>query len=305
MANDSISYEALLASYQDEKKRRQALEVVLSAKLRELHRNQQLQQQHEMQLLAQEKLASIGSLAAGLAHELNTPSGYIKCNLQLLLKDWQLLQQFFELLDQNQEQAQAFRRQQKFDFMLQDGTDLLDESLQGLNHISSIVKDLQTFAQERSDLTGILDLTDCIQQTLQLLEFEGALLPQVHVQLQAVPRIPGDAEKVRLAIMHLLNNASQAAGPDGQIWVQLWQPANDSIELSIRDSGAGISKDLQTRIFDPFFTTRPVGQGRGMGLSIARMIMTQHNGHILLQSEPGKGACFVLRFPYVPVASAD
>lgn len=305
MANDSISYEALLAAYQDEKKRRQALEVVLSAKLRELHRNQQLQQQHEMQLLAQEKLASIGSLAAGLAHELNTPSGYIKCNLQLLLKDWQLLQQFFELLDQNQEQAQAFRRQQKFDFMLQDGTDLLDESLQGLNHISSIVKDLQTFAQERSDLTGILDLTDCIQQTLQLLEFEGALLPQVHVQLQAVPRIPGDAEKVRVAIMHLLNNASQAAGPDGQIWVQLWQPANDSIELSIRDSGAGISKDLQTRIFDPFFTTRPVGQGRGMGLSIARMIMTQHNGHILLQSEPGKGACFVLRFPYVPVASAD
>lgn len=305
MANDSISYEALLAAYQDEKKRRQALEVVLSAKLRELHRNQQLQQQHEMQLLAQEKLASIGSLAAGLAHELNTPSGYIKCNLQLLLKDWQLLQQFFELLDQNQEQAQAFRRQQKFDFMLQDGTDLLDESLQGLNHISSIVKDLQTFAQERSDLTGILDLSDCIQQTLQLLEFEGALLPQVHVQLQAVPRIPGDAEKVRLAIMHLLNNASQAAGPDGQIWVQLWQPANDSIELSIRDSGAGISKELQTRIFDPFFTTRPVGQGRGMGLSIARMIMAQHNGHILLQSEPGKGACFVLRFPYVPVASAD
>lgn len=305
MANDSVSYEALMAAYREEKKRRQALELTLSAKLRELHRNQQLQQQHELQLLAQEKLASIGSLAAGLAHELNTPSGYIKCNLQLLLKDWQLLQQFFELLDQNPAQAAAFRQQHNFDFMLQDGTDLLDESLQGLNHISSIVKDLRTFAEEQSDLSGVLDLTDCVQQTLQLLEFEGALLPQVHVQLAPVPRIPGDAEKVRLAIMHLLNNASQAAGPDGKIWLRLHQSVANEIELSIKDSGPGISKELLARIFDPFFTTRPVGQGRGMGLSIARMIMTQHSGQVLVQSELGQGACFILRFPYVPTRTLD
>ena len=76
--------------------------------------------------------------------------------------------------------------------MLQDGTDLVDESLQGLNHIASIIKDLRAFVEEQSDLTGVLDLRDCVEQTLELLEFEGVLLPQVHVQLEPVPRLPGD-----------------------------------------------------------------------------------------------------------------
>lgn len=298
MSEQPLSYEALAAALNEEKQRRLQLEKLLASKLRELHRNQQLQHQHELQLLAQEKLASIGSLAAGLAHELNTPTGYIKCNLQLLLKDWQLLQQFFELHSKDPAAARVLYQQKQFDFMLQDGTDLIDESLQGLNHISSIVKDLRSFAEEQSDLSGVLDLTDCVQQTLELLEFEGVLLPKVHVQLDTVPRIAGDSEKVRLAVMHLLNNASQAAGPDGQIWLHLYQPMPDEIELSVRDSGEGIPADLLARIFDPFFTTRPVGQGRGMGLSITRMIMTHHSGQVLVESPTGQGACFRLRFPY-------
>ena len=300
MTVQPADYQALVAALAEEKQRRQQLEKVLAHKLRELHRNQQLQHQHELQLLAQEKLASIGSLAAGLAHELNTPNGYIKCNLQMLLKDWQLLQQYFELVDKDPKAAASFYQQNNFSFMLQDGTDLVDESLQGLNHIASIIKDLRAFAEEQSDLTGVLDLRDCVEQTLDLLEFEGVLLPQVHVQLDPVPRLPGDPEKIRLAVMHLLNNASQAAGPDGQIWLHLYQPVADEIELSIRDSGDGVPPELMARIFDPFFTTRPVGQGRGMGLSITRMIMTQHSGQVLVESLQGQGACFRLRFPYKP-----
>ncbi len=102
--------------------------------------------------------------------------------------------------------------------------------------------------------------------------------------------------------MQVLNNACQAAGPSGQVWLDLQVKFDSHIVLEIRDDGPGIAQELLNRIFDPFFTTRPVGQGRGMGLAVARMIMTQHGGNIRVQTESGFGSRFSLELPVPPLS---
>lgn len=296
---DAVELAQVRAELELEQKKRIRTEQLLAQKLRELRRIETIHHQHERQLITQEKFASIGVLAAGLAHELNTPAGYIKCNLQLLLRNWQLLQQYHELLREDVAAATDFHQQHQLAFLLQDGTDLLDESLTGLNHIASIVKDLRLFADEHADLAGLVDLQECLRQSLEVLELEGATLPKVHHDSCAVPRFPGDSAKIQLAIMHLLNNACQAAGADGAISVQLMQPSEQWLELRIQDNGPGIASEMQDKIFDPFFTTRPVGQGRGMGLALVRIIMSQHQGEVMVDSTLGQGATFILRFPII------
>lgn len=285
-----------------ERKTRAELEQRLATQEQALFRSDVIAQQQGAQLLAQEKLASISTLAAGLAHELNTPAGFMRCNLQLMLKHWQSIREFVERASQQPSQLAQIRQELNLDYLLEDGTDLIDESLLGINHVSSIVQDLRMFAEDTADLTGIVDLKDCVEQSIWALELEGAALPALHQHLQQVPRFAGDSDKITLAIMQVLNNASQAAGPSGQVWLDLQVKFDSHIVLEIRDDGPGIAQELLNRIFDPFFTTRPVGQGRGMGLAVARMIMTQHGGNIRVQTESGFGSRFSLELPVPPLS---
>lgn len=285
-----------------ERKTRAELEQRIASQEQALFRSDVIAQQQGAQLLAQEKLASISTLAAGLAHELNTPAGFMRCNLQLMLKHWQTMREFVERVSQHPSQVAELRKELNLDYLLEDGTDLIDESLLGINHISSIVQDLRMFAEDRADLTGIVDIKDCLEQSLWALELDGAALPTLHQRLQQVPRFAGDSDKVTLAIMQVLNNACQAAGPSGQVWLDLQVKYDSQIVLEIRDDGPGISPEILNRIFDPFFTTRPVGQGRGMGLAVARMIMTQHGGGIRVVTDAGMGSRFSLELPVPPLA---
>jgi signal transduction histidine kinase len=285
-----------------ERKTRAELEQRIASQEQALFRSDVIAQQQGAQLLAQEKLASISTLAAGLAHELNTPAGFMRCNLQLMLKHWQTMREFVERVSQHPSQVAELRQELNLDYLLEDGTDLIDESLLGINHISSIVQDLRMFAEDRADLTGIVDIKDCLEQSLWALELDGAALPTLHQRLQQVPRFAGDSDKVTLAIMQVLNNACQAAGPSGQVWLDLQVKYDSQIVLEIRDDGPGISPEILNRIFDPFFTTRPVGQGRGMGLAVARMIMTQHGGGIRVVTDAGMGSRFSLELPVPPLA---
>jgi signal transduction histidine kinase len=212
------------------------------------------------------------------------------------------MREFVERVSQHPSQVAELRQELNLDYLLEDGTDLIDESLLGINHISSIVQDLRMFAEDRADLTGIVDIKDCLEQSLWALELDGAALPTLHQRLQQVPRFAGDSDKVTLAIMQVLNNACQAAGPSGQVWLDLQVKYDSQIVLEIRDDGPGISPEILNRIFDPFFTTRPVGQGRGMGLAVARMIMTQHGGGIRVVTDAGMGSRFSLELPVPPLA---
>ncbi len=284
-----------------ERKARAELEQRLADQEQALFRCDVITQQQGVQLLAQEKLASISTLAAGLAHELNTPAGFMRCNLQLMLRHWQTIREFVERANDNPAQIAALRTELNLDYLLEDGTDLIDESLLGINHISSIVQDLRMFSEDTADLTGIVDLKDCVEQSIWALELEGAALPALHQHLMQVPRFAGDNDKITLAIMQVLNNACQAAGPSGQVWLDLQVKYASQIVLEIRDDGPGIPQDIINRIFDPFFTTRPVGQGRGMGLAVARMIMTQHGGGIRVQTDNGLGSRFALEVPVPPL----
>lgn len=280
-----------------ERKARAELEQRLASQQQALFRCDVISEQQSLQLLAQEKLASISTLAAGLAHELNTPAGFMRCNLQLMLKNWQTIREFVEQATLHPHNIAVLRRELKLDYLLEDGTDLIDESLLGINHVSSIVQDLRMFAEDSADLTGVVDLKACVEQTLWALELDGAILPTINQHLQPVPRFAGDSDKITLAVMQILNNACQAAGPNGHIWLDLQVKAESNIVLEIRDDGEGIPTEILSRIFDPFFTTRPVGQGRGMGLAVARMIMSQHSGDIKVQSSLGQGSRFSLEVP--------
>jgi signal transduction histidine kinase len=284
-----------------ERKARAELEQRLADQEQALFRCDVITQQQGVQLLAQEKLASISTLAAGLAHELNTPSGFMRCNLQLMLRHWQTIREFVERANVNPAEIAALRAELNLDYLLEDGTDLIDESLLGINHISSIVQDLRMFSEDTADLTGIVDLKDCVEQSIWALELEGAALPALHQHLMQVPRFAGDNDKITLAIMQVLNNACQAAGPSGQVWLDLQVKYVSQIVLEIRDDGPGIPQDIINRIFDPFFTTRPVGQGRGMGLAVARMIMTQHGGGIRVQTDNRLGSRFALEVLVPPL----
>lgn len=284
-----------------ERKARAELEQRLASQEQALFRCDVITTQQGAQLLAQEKLASISTLAAGLAHELNTPAGFMRCNLQLMLKHWQTLREFVERASEQPSQLAELRQELNLDYLLEDGTDLIDESLLGINHVSSIVQDLRMFAEDTADLTGIVDLKDCVEQSIWALELEGAALPALHQNLQPVPRFAGDSDKITLAIIQVLNNACQAAGPNGQVWLHLHVKFDSQIVLEIRDDGQGIAQELLNRIFDPFFTTRQVGQGRGMGLAVARMIMTQHGGGIRVQTEVGIGSRFAFELPVPPL----
>lgn len=289
-----------------ERKARAELEKRLASQEQALFRCDVITQQQELQLLAQEKLVSISTLAAGLAHELNTPSGFMRCNLQVMLKHWQTLREFVEQVSQDPSCVTDSRQALNIDYLLEDGTDLIDESLLGINHISSIVQDLRMFAEDHADLSGIVDLKDCVEQSLWALELDGAALPALHQQLQQVPRIAGDRDKITLAVMQVLNNACQAAGPNGHVWLDLHIKSDQQIVLDIRDNGPGIANDILNRIFDPFFTTRPVGQGRGMGLAVARMVMSQHGGNIRVHTEPQVGSRFSLELPLpTPTLSSE
>lgn len=289
-----------------ERKARAELEKRLASQEQALFRCDVITQQQELQLLAQEKLVSISTLAAGLAHELNTPSGFMRCNLQVMLKHWQTLREFVEQVSQDPSRVTDSRQALNIDYLLEDGTDLIDESLLGINHISSIVQDLRMFAEDHADLSGIVDLKDCVEQSLWALELDGAALPALHQQLQQVPRIAGDRDKITLAVMQVLNNACQAAGPNGHVWLDLHIKSDQQIVLDIRDNGPGIANDILNRIFDPFFTTRPVGQGRGMGLAVARMVMSQHGGNIRVHTEHQVGSRFSLELPLpTPTLSSE
>ena len=280
-----------------ERKARAELEQRLASQQQALFRCDVISEQQSLQLLAQEKLASISTLAAGLAHELNTPAGFMRCNLQLMLKNWQTIREFVEQATLQPQNIPSLRRELNLDYLLEDGTDLIDESLLGINHVSSIVQDLRMFAEDSADLTGVVDFKACVEQTLWALELDGATLPTINQHLQPVPRFAGDSDKITLAVMQILNNACQAAGPSGHIWLDLQVKAANNIVLEIRDDGEGIPTEILSRIFDPFFTTRPVGQGRGMGLAVARMIMSQHSGDIKVQSTLGQGSRFSLEIP--------
>lgn len=268
----------------------------LSAELESRVKAQVLQLEERQQMLyAAEKLASVGQLAAGVAHEVNNPLGFVRSNLTTFQH---YLSKFGELKDRLSEDGAAWQALD-LDFILEDGGDLLTDSIKGLDRIAKIVSELKSFSNVDRAGEEFLDLNDCVRQAANVIE--GQLPPGVSLRLNLLPLpgmvcLPGHINQMLLS---LLRNAGQAifeGGRAGEIGVSS-EADGAGITIRIKDNGVGMTAEQMARAFEPFYTTRAVGSGAGLGLSTARNIVLAHSGRIDLASQRDVGTTVMLFFP--------
>ncbi|WP_394782036.1 ATP-binding protein [Undibacterium sp.] len=288
-------------------KQRETVELELIRRNTELTElNAKLSKAQE-QLLQSEKLASIGQLAAGVAHEINNPVGYIFSNFGTLENYLELLFQMLGAYEESEqyisssdvaEKLKNIRGQIELDFLKEDIPVLMQQSKEGIARVRKIVQDLKDFSRiDNNQEWQWANLHQGIDSTLNIVNNEIKYKADVIKDYGAIPDIECLPSQINQVIMNLVVNASHAIGSErGKIGIRTWVE-NEMVSLEVSDTGCGISKELVSRIFDPFFTTKPVGKGTGLGLSLSYGIVKRHNGQILVSSEPGKGSIFTIVLP--------
>jgi two-component system NtrC family sensor kinase len=256
----------------------------------------------QSKILQQEKMASIGQLAAGVAHEINNPMGFITSNLGTLQK---YVARFVEFIDVQAEalanpdaadQVQEKRKKLKLDYVIEDTADLLKESLDGATRVTEIVRNLKSFSRIEEAKVAMSDINEGIETTLKIIWNELKYKATVLKEYGDLPATMCNAQELNQVFMNLLINAAHAIDQQGTITIRSWQEDN-LIKVAIIDTGSGIPADTLGRIFEPFFTTKEAGKGTGLGLSICYDIIKKHEGEIMVASEVGKGTTFTVILP--------
>ncbi len=278
----------------------------------------------EIQLRHAQKLESIGQLAAGIAHEINTPTQYLGDNIRFLQTSFMDL----ESLQKQQEKMMAAARQgtltpelvqeideamrlNNFSFLMKEIPKAIEQSLEGVDRVARIVRAMKDFSHPGTGKKTPLDINKAIETTLTVAGNEWKYVSKMETSfapnLPLVPCMPGEFNQV---ILNLVVNAAHAISDvvDGSkkqmglIHVST-SLAGEHVEIRVRDTGTGIPEKIRNRIFDPFFTTKPVGRGTGQGLAIAHaVIVDQHQGQITFETEVGMGSTFIIRLPICPPA---
>ncbi len=274
----------------------------------ELHRINQELKATQSQMLQREKMASVGQLAAGVAHEINNPTSFVASNLETLGTYFDETKEVItcqnEIIKALQgsdesgalEKINALREKTKIDYILGDGKDLIEESIEGTDRITNIVKGLRTFARTDQNDSDHENINSCLESTLNIVWNELKYKSTVEKSYGELPLIECYPQQLNQVFMNILVNAAQAIETEGKIAIKT-KHDGDSIYISISDNGCGIPADIQSKIFDPFFTTKEVGKGTGLGMSISYEIIKKHNGEIKVESEEGKGTTFVIQLP--------
>jgi signal transduction histidine kinase len=252
-------------------------------------------------LVQSEKLAGLGRLAAGVAHEINNPIAYVTNNLTVVRRD---MEAALGVLDAYRagDAAAAARLEKEADlgYFRENFGRTLDKTLEGLQRVRDIVRNLRDFARLDEAEFKDTDLNAALESTLEIVRFQskqaGVKLETAFAPLPPVACHPG---KVNQVFLNLLVNAVQACGPGGTVTVATG-PAPGGVAVEVRDTGCGIAPEHRSRLFEPFFTTKPVGQGTGLGLSVSFGIVRDHGGTIEVDSEVGRGTTFRVRLPLRP-----
>jgi signal transduction histidine kinase len=238
-------------------------------------------------LLTSGRMAAVGELAAGIAHELNNPIAYVRANLSLLREHVDTLRK--ELAGGHP----------ALGAVLAEAEEVVEESLEGMDRAAGIVRDVREFSHAGSGERQLADLRDLIEQSARVARLQMPRGASIEIDSAALPALECEPQRLKQLFLNLLVNAGQAVGDGGHIQVSsVVQDAG--VELVFRDDGCGIAPEHLDRIFDPFFTTKPVGVGTGLGLAIAFRIVAEHGGRIDVSSEPGAGTEFRLWLPLAP-----
>jgi two-component system, NtrC family, sensor kinase len=253
-----------------------------------LQREQLTQAQGKLRLLhdrafEQEKLSSLGMMAAGVAHEINNPMAFVTSNIHSLSKDLQQHPLPPDLLKEYVEEV-------------------LPATLDGIKRVNAIVSDLRQFARGDAEAASEYDLNTEVKAALRIAK--GQLNHcQVELKLGEVGPVVGRPRQLIQVLVNLLANAGQATGSAGTVRLSTHQ-AGDDVRVEIRDTGTGMTPDTLRNLFQPFFTTKPQGMGLGLGLAVAHGIVTGQGGRIEVESEPGRGSCFTVHLPRVARGAA-
>jgi PAS domain S-box-containing protein len=280
----------------------------ISTDITDLKHSQQELQQLQTQMLQNEKLASIGQLSAGIAHEINNPMGFINSNLGTLEKYVEKFDRYIGLLEQelqrcgcDQQEAAALRKSLKLDYVQRDIRQLLLESIEGVGRVMRIVQDLKSFSRSDTSQVGSADLNQCLDSTINIIWNQLKYVAELKREYAELPKVHCNIQQLNQVFMNLLVNASHAIEQQGReepglITVRTWDDGEYAC-VSISDTGCGIPDEVRRRIFEPFFTTKEVGKGTGLGLSISYDIVKKHGGEILVESAEGRGTTFTVRVP--------
>jgi len=262
-------------------------------------------------LLQSEKLASIGQLAAGVAHEINNPIGFISSNLNTLeeyIADIKsLMAKYNDIQPVNNEERriifkeiELLREKVDIEFILDDLPQLLGESKEGADRVKKIVADLKDFSRIDHGEKEFFNINQGMESTLNIVKNELKYKAEISKEYNEIPEIECYSQEINQVFMNLLTNAAQAIEKRGKIGIKtgmVHHEGHDFIEVRISDTGTGIIEENLNKIFDPFFTTKDVGKGTGLGLNISYNIIKKHNGEIKVESEVGKGTTFIIRLP--------
>ena len=267
-------------------------------------------------MLQSEKMASIGQLAAGVAHEINNPTGFVSSNLKTLLDYHEdiarLIGKYHALTDeintddnhnrvpesihQRVQDIATFEKDIDIEYVMEDINDLIGDCREGTDRIKKIVIDLKDFAHPGEDKIQSIDINRGLESTLNVVNNEIKYKATVRKVFGDIPAVKGYPQQLNQVFMNILVNAAQAIEKKGEIVVETRQ-VKDYVHIIISDTGCGIPQENLQKIFDPFFTTKDVGKGTGLGMNIAYNIVKKHKGTIAIDSELGKGTTFTISIP--------
>jgi signal transduction histidine kinase len=261
----------------------------------------------ENQLMQSEKLASLGQLAAGVAHEINNPTGFISSNLGTLAGYFSNLQEMLNAYQDAEEaivsqelleRLKSLRERIELDFLKEDIPLLIKESKEGIGRVGQIVKDLKDFSRvDSSQEWQLANLQQGIDSTLNIVANELKYKADVIKEYALVPEVECLPSQINQVLMNLIVNAAQSMGAErGTITIRNGIEG-ETVWVEVADTGLGIAPECLQKIFDPFFTTKPVGQGTGLGLSLSYGIVKKHRGDISVRSEVGTGSTFRVTLP--------
>lgn len=300
------------------------LEVEVAQRIRAVEQVEQTNRQIEkafaelknaqLQIIQQEKMASIGQMAAGVAHEINNPLGFVSSNFDTLQKynrrmtemiiafrELHMLVKKIPSLQESAERISALEKQKKIDYILEDLEPIFTETMDGLNRVSNIVKALRLFSRaDQQDTFEEYNINEGVKNTLIVARNELKYVAEIKENLTEVPTVKVIGGQVNQVLLNMIINAAhaiKAKGADslGLITINTYSD-EQNVYCAIGDSGTGIPEEIRKDIFSPFFTTKKMGQGTGLGLSISYdIIVNKHHGEILLNSEMGVGTTFTIK----------
>lgn len=282
-----------------------AAQEQLKARFKELSAINSQLEEAQNQLLQQDKMASIGQLAAGVAHEINNPVGFVSSNLntlRLYVDGLLSLSGAYEAAlaapgDPVASKALDIQRKEvEIDYLREDLPQLLDECADGLGRVKKIVQDLKDFSRVDQANWQEADLNVGLESTLNVVRHEVKYKAEVEKSLATLPPVVCLAAQLNQVFMNLIVNAAHAIAERGTIYLSSGTHENWAW-VQVKDSGCGMTEDVQRRIFEPFYTTKDVGKGTGLGLSLSFSIVQKHGGAIRVQSAPGKGSAFRVWLP--------